>query len=393
MKKIGIVTHYYHSINYGGNLQAYALCKVLNNMGYDAEQISYEIVPEDNNGIKDIFLLIKKKKYRRFLYKIKKRVMYYYNLFLFNDELKLYNSALKMRQDAFKHFNRELTPNTDIIYNDKNISDIGNKYDVFITGSDQVWNFDQFREGYYLTFVPSNKTKLSYSASLAKTFLTQSQKNFLKSVLKDFTSISVREKDAVELIQPMSNVKVNYTLDPTLLLEKEEWDDLAEEPLFDEKYIFCYFMGNNDASRSLSKEFANKKNMKLICIPMANDGFKFYDNTFADEIINNASPEKFLSLIKYAEYIFTDSYHAVIFSNIFKKQYFVFDRDKNHSMNSRIIEITNLFNTKNRYCSESDKQTFDYVHSLENIDYGKNNKYLNDMIYESLKYLNDNIGK
>lgn len=393
MKKIGIITHYCHSINYGGNLQAYALCKVLNNMGYDAEQISYEIVPEDNNGIKDIFLLIKKKNYRRFFYKIKKHILYCSNLLLFNDEMKSYKNALKMRRQAFQHFNRELIPNTDIIYTDKSINDVGNKYDVFITGSDQVWNFDQFREGYYLTFVPSDKTKLSYSASLAKNKLTQSQKSFLKSALKDFTSISVREKDAVELIQPFSNVKVNYTLDPTLLVDKEQWDELAANPLFDEKYIFCYFMGNNDISRSIAKQFANQENMKLVCIPMANDGFKFCDNTFADELINDASPEKFLSLIKYAEYVFTDSYHAVIFSNIFKKQYFVFDRDVNHSMNSRIIEITNLFKTKSRYFSESDKQTIDYVYSLENIDYSKHNEYLNDMISESIKYLNDAIDK
>ena len=166
-KKIGIVTHYHNSVNYGGNLQAYALCSFLLNCGYDAEQICFPRY-EKSLGIsflsksgKEIFNVAIKRTKRLLLLPSQRNKL--------NNENVRTRSLKQNRGKNFFYFSQKLIPHSKTVYTRKNIVDAVDVYDAFITGSDQVWKFDGYNPIFFLTFVPSNKTKISYAASMAIT--------------------------------------------------------------------------------------------------------------------------------------------------------------------------------------------------------------------------------
>lgn len=198
MKKVGIITHYYGSQNYGGLLQAYALCKKLNALGYDAEQIQYihKDVGEPNNAVR-------KWSTNRIANALKIRIS--------RVKEKDFFSNMKKRSKAIEEFRKNI-PHSFEIYSKDTISQSNDLYDAFITGSDQVWNMDWYDEAYFLKFV-ENKPKYSYAASVGTNELTTERKKLFKENLMDYTKISVREKDSVELLQPLTKVEVQYVLD------------------------------------------------------------------------------------------------------------------------------------------------------------------------------------
>ena len=180
-------------------------------------------------------------------------------------------------------------------------------------------------------------------------------------------------------------------LDPTLLLSREEWDEVCSDRKIDRDYVFCYFLGENKKERKIAKEFAKKHNLKLVTIPHAAGGINLVDRKFGDEKIYDASPQDFISLIKNAKYVFTDSFHAVVFSNIYQKQYFVFNRNKSGQMSSRITDITELFNQTERFCAGKDKENLTYVESLVDIDYSLPNDKFEELKKKSLEFLDRNL--
>lgn len=390
-KKIGIVTQYYNSTNYGGNLQAYALCAVLDHKGYNAEQICFpfEALIQREKGVKALF----SRGFCYFFKKVLRRVKYMLVNPIIEPKKKREeqkHQVRKKRTAAFFNFNRNLIPHSREIYNSESIGSCVENYDVFITGSDQVWNFDWYNPSYFLDFVPSSKTKMSYAASVAMPSLTKQQAKIVKNSLQDYKAISVREKSAVKLLEGLSPVEVQTVLDPTLLLTKEEWDKVCSDRVINEDYIFCYFLGDNQQERKIVEEFARLHSLKVVVIPHI-VGIKLIERNFGDERLYDASPEQFLSLIKHAKYVFTDSFHAVVFSNIYQKQYFVFNRSQKGEMSSRIVDITKLFHQEERFCAGKNKENVDYVTSLSDIDYTKENKDFEKLKQASIEFLEKNL--
>ena len=381
--RIGILTHYYKSMNYGGNLQAYAFVKELNRMGFVAEQLCYDMAKSDNDCLKETFYnRIRRKKIREIIvYLLKKMPISGYLV-----KRKLHEHSLK-RERALLSFNRNNIFHSLEVYTDQNISEANEKYDAFISGSDQVWNLNWCYEPFFLTFAAQGKKKISYAASMAMDSITQEQAERLKNDLADFNAISVREKTAADLIQPLVSPQISVTLDPTLLLERDDWDQICADRIIDKPYVFCYFLGNNLHERKLAKAFAKKHGYQLVYVPMSD-----YDvlRKWGDQKIV-ASPEQFVSLIKYADYIFTDSFHAVVFSKIYEKQYFVFQRSTKHEMSSRITDITELFGTQERFCDDAGKENLSYIESLSAIDYSKPNEKFEKAKDESIQFLKDNL--
>ncbi len=386
MKKVGIITLYYNSPNYGGNLQAYALSKVVQKQNFGVEQICFN--PTDNSGVsKKTFL-------NRFLESIKKPLHIPKRAFfklIRKLETKKHN-AFTRRAKAMHYFNQYIIPHGVNVYNNATIKQAINEYDVFITGSDQVWNMTNYRPVYFLDFVPSNKIKMSYAASISMDVLSDNQKEIIKGHLKDYKAVSVREPNAVKLLEGLSPVEVKTTLDPTLLLSKEDWDEVCADRVIAEEYCFCYFLGDNKKERKIATEFAKKRHLKLVFIPHASGwSISLPDLKMQGEKLYDVSPEQFLSLIKHAKCVLTDSFHAVVFSNIYHKQYFVFNRSKKGEMSSRIVDITALFNQSERFCTGKERETLEYVESLSEIDYSKPNGKFEQLKKESVEFLISNI--
>lgn len=386
MNKIGVITHFYKSENFGGILQSYALCEVINDLDVQVEQISYDFKQNFNNGSnKNV-----KTNY------IKKVKSYLINKILSYRAKKIQKDKIKHEVDSitkrkFEEFISKYIPHSKEVYSNENISTCVENYDVFITGSDQVWNPIFYRPAFLLEFAPSTKTKISYSASIARDSLSQNDLSRFKNALGDFKAISVREESAIGLIKEVCPVEPIVTLDPTLLL-KDKWNDVCADRLVQEKYIFCYFLGENKEERKAVKRFAKEKGLRIVFPCYASKISLTYHRKFGDIKLYGVSPDEFLSLIKYAEYVFTDSFHAVVFSNVFKKQYFVFDRNKKGDMNSRIIDITNLFNQQERYVRNSIANKFSYVKSLDEIDYSKENPRFEELYEKSIKFIEESLG-
>ena len=385
MKRVGILTLYHNTINYGGSLQAYALCKCLLNEGYKPEQIAYVGEVSRKNQIKGVL----SNNCKGLLYKTIQFAKKIILKPLVLCEEKKHNLYYR-RHQAFSHFNKEVIPHTQEVYTKKTIRKTDSIFDAFIVGSDQVWNVAIADTAYFLDFVSANKLKMSYAASIARDSLTREEQKVFLDYLKDYKAVSVREKNAEKLLEGLSPFPLQTVLDPTLLLGRDDWDKVCATRQIPEEYVFCYFLGDNKKERKLALQFAKAKGWKLIALPHTS-GIKLMDKKFGDERLYDVSPEQFLSLIKYSRYVFTDSFHAVVFSNIYQKQYFVFNRSKRGEMSSRIVNITELFCQEERFCAGDERETREYIISLPDIDYTQKNYDFERLREESIEFLKNNL--
>ncbi len=381
MKKIGIITEYCQSRNYGGNLQAYALVYIINKLGYAAEQIQYNNYSTGKRTCQNRRTFSIRKVFSRF-----KR---YGDKFIKQVVLK---RKFEERNNAMAGFNLSIN-HSERIYSDDNIAECVDDYTAVITGSDQVWNFSFNKPAYFLDFVPSYIPKFSYAASIGLASLPDGIKDMFKNSLKDYIGVSVREEDAVNLLEGLSPVPVEWVLDPTLLLSKNEWDDICAERMVEQKYVFCYFLGKDENERYIAKQFAKKHHLKIVTLPYLNGGFRKCDASFGDIKLYGVSPREFISLIKYAECVLTDSFHATVFSSIYQKEFFVFEREGQKGMGTRIYSLAKLFECEERFCDTLEKATMDYIEGLAPLDYSKETSLFVEMKNKSLEYLECNLKK
>lgn len=387
--KVGIVTHFNRSVNYGGVLQAYALAKKLNDMGYDAEQIAYKVGCVNLNAPKNKApRFLQKLTVKRVLGSIKRRV----EKLIFYKRIKNEQLSVQEKRNCFKLWTDKNVKSSSVVYNLNNIDECNNFYDAFITGSDQVWNYTWYDKNYFLAFANNSKLKISYAASLGHNEIPNDIKEVYSKHLKSFNAVSVREQNMVDLLKNVSPVNVEWVVDPVFLLDKNEWESVAlSHEKISDKYIFCYFFGENKKEREIVKEYARQKNLKIVLISDLTIEQKVkLDESFADIKLKNVNPGEFLSLIKNAEYVFTDSFHATAFSLIFQKQFFVFNRYSNGGMSDRITSVTTIFNANERFCAGIN-ENLEYVNSLKDIDYSNNQSEFNSLKEKSVKFLKDNL--
>ena len=384
--KVGIITHFYNTINYGGILQAYALCHYLRQAGIDAEQICYgEQIASNMN----IFTRLAKATPKRIVQKGKTVLYRFVCRKTKPKDYAYFQKTISERHMKFKLFSENQISHSIRVFDDTSITECIEEYDAFVTGSDQVWNFNYFRPAYFLGFVPDPKPKFAYAASMGDTDLSPEQFAFLKEKLNRFRAISVREESTAFMLQELLQKPVEAVVDPALLLDGDEWKELCKERIISNKYLFCYFISYNEKSRELAKEFAEQHGLQIVAVYMSNDGCIFRDMGFADVVIN-ADPGEFLSLIRYADFIFTDSFHAVIFSNIFEKQYVVFKRNEKDRTYSRILDLSHMMETEERCCFDYTRTNSEYIESLNEIKH-RQHPLLTSAIAHSKEYIRERI--
>ncbi len=350
--KIGIITHYYRNLNYGGSLQSYALCKVLRDMGWDAEQICYDMQAPD--APKSLSRRMKETAKR-----LKRELLH-----------PKAETGWRVRKNKFFSF-QESIPHSKDVYHKGTIHQAAEQYDAFVTGSDQVWNTKWYHPAFFLDFVPQGKKKIAYAASLGKTETDEECRRIFEKHLNDFHAISVREADAVDMVAACTAAPVVQTLDPTMLLTAEQWDELCTDRMVKAKYVFCFFLGDGEKERQAAAAFAAKEGLKIVTLPHFPCKLRAADQHFGDIPLYNISPADFLSLIKHAEHVFTDSFHATVFSGIYKKSVFVFDRNDAPKMHSRIVSLLSFYGCEERFLDSPEKRDYAYLHSLKDIAYSQ----------------------
>lgn len=366
--KVALIPLLYEEYNYGGLLQFFALQRAVLKLGVDAEilRISAERAVCKNKTVLSrirSFILFPKK----VLYQIEKK-RFFQNYYL---------ERIKKTIEFKKNYYLPI----------RNYKKKENRYDAYICGSDQIWNPNWARERAFLSFAPTNKRKIIYAASIGCESLTDFQKKCFKPYVEKLDYVSVREYSAKTLLDSfVKNKKIDVVLDPTLLLTVDEWNELIENVEYS-NYLFVYFLGNVRLYQKDIIEFAKKKNLKIVNIACASFE-KIEKNTFGDIIIDNAGPKTFISLIKNASFVVTDSFHASVFSVLFKKEFIVLKRF-GADMQGRIETLLKNFHLPSRIVSKLD---FDLLNSFDMIDYGKNDFLQKEMMNVSYDFLKKALG-
>lgn len=388
-KRIGITTLYHNSENYGGLAQAYGLYKYLDNLGYDVKIIDYVPCKKAKSLKERIAKRINfNNGFLSFLKGIGWTIRWLWNDIVikkFNrKKYKAYSSNILLRKNAFSNFRDEI-PHTKLV-DKESIFQINNDFDVFISGSDQIWKPSVVQDAYVLKFV-EGKTKFSYSSSITTTNICDDEvySAYMKQALSDFKAVSVREEASRDELQEIIGRPVEWVVDPTILLPRENWEELCSEPIVKEKYIFAYFLGKGSKQKEKVKRIAKENNLVIVNLPFVAGEYNKADETFGDIKLFDVGLGEFFSLIKNAECVFTDSFHAVCFSWIFKTRFYVFDRDVGFDgtkMSSRIDSILKLMNLEDRKIDCDSNVDLEQNVNFESED-------LCDMITKSRKYLDD----
>ena len=375
---VGVCIKYFHE-NYGGMLQAFATTKMLEKRGISYELIRYEkrySIIQKIKFIPRLFNSVLMKDKKEALNK--KLGMKKHPEFAKNDAIRM-NAFHRFRDEKFTHL-------ADISVGYENLCKDARKYDAVITGSDQLWSPAGLPTNFYnLMFVPDDIKKISYASSFGVGQIPWYQKKRTAQFINRIDYVSMRENRGKEIVKELTGRDVPTILDPVFSLSKEEWDEyIPVEKVYDEPYIFAYFLGENPAHREEVKKLAKEIGLKIVALRHL-DQYVETDESFGDYAPYNVAPDKFLNLIRGAEYVCTDSFHGTCFSIINKKKFMIFNRYSDNSKvskNSRIDSLcTNLGVTDRRFAGDimNIRKDIDYVDVFER--FGKEmeltNSYLN----------------
>ncbi len=263
-------------------------------------------------------------------------------------------------------------------------------YSHYVCGSDQVWNptfYGKCNPAYYLAFAPEGVTKTAYAPSIGIDDLPDYAREDFKKYLSRIENISVREDRGKELVKKYANRDAEWVCDPTMLLTGAEWEKLSAPRLHKNPYIFCYLFGDSPKYKDAIAHLSKETGLDVLIIPFSKrDLAKEYRQ------ILKAGPSEFISLIKNAEYILTDSFHASVFSVLFKKNFFTLLRHKAGEvggMNSRIFSLLKMLGLESR-CVSSDALDNFPITAVEN--YGEVYERLNTVRKDSEDFLKNALG-
>ena len=333
--------------NIGNRLQNYAMQKLFRDRGYDVKTVCFY----PNNHIA--------------------KIKYYIRGVLYNAMPSLFDSI--WRWDAFNFRYVKLGKNLEYY---KNHPDA---VDYYVVGSDQVWNpewYSQERVDAFLLPFAQDSKKIAVSASFGISNFSGEWRDTFSKELSSFKAISVREKDAVDIVKELTGRDAELVIDPTMMLSAEDWKRVMSKPKIDgmnKKYILTYFLGSiTDAAQRRIDELVQKYHF-----------FVIDQSTYADLI----GPGEFLYLLSHAQIVITDSFHGCVFSTIFEIPFLVYRRNNTVlDMFSRIDTLLDTLALHGRHDDENklrDVLKCDYSHAKQLIK--NEQKKLNEFINLALK--------
>jgi hypothetical protein len=350
--------------NHGASLQEYALLAYLQEQGHEAETIHYK--PHYlSNHFK--FWSVSNPKFDSNLI-----------LRLIYNGLKLPKRLLILpRKKAFDKFSAKYIKATAKLYktNEELKADLP-EADAYICGSDQIWN-SFFQNGkdpaFYLDFVPDNKLKISYAASFAIDALEESIKPFVKEKVSRLNAISVREPSGKKILENLGITDVTHVSDPVFLVDIAQWEQITAPRALQEDYVYVYDCDSDPLIALFVEKLKTKHQLKIVT---TNDNIKYADKNFSLD-----GPDVFLSLIRNASFVVSNSFHAVAFSIIFKKQFTVFNRSE--KINTRMRDFVQILYIEEVLLKNKQEViNFDYV-----INYEQVAPKLNELIERSKAFL------
>lgn len=358
MKKVEIVTLHYIR-NYGSVLQTYATQKKFEQMGYSTEVVDYVRPNAEPKALLQSGLASKhyKNPIKKAVYVVLKTL-----------ENKFRDRVCVDFLEKYVHMTRRYKDYADL-KSDPPMADI------YVTGSDQTWN-SEYNGGvlpaYYLDFAPEDKKRIGYSVSIGLNEIPQNEVEQTKDYVQKYTAISVREASAKKILDELGGQNVEHVLDPTLVLNGDDWSKLAAPRCVQGDYILIYKLNNNDEMERYAEQLAKETGCKIIRMTY------FLSNLRSGgKIFFCPKVEEFLSLIKYATYVITDSFHCTAFSLNFKRNFYIFYPGK---YSTRLQSVLSLTGTEHRVITENTQKPaeidFDFVDKKLNEEREKVTRFI-----------------
>ena len=286
--------------------------------------------------------------------------------------------AIRVNYEKFERFYTEKFNRTKKVYTKENFNDIvtDEGIDGFVCGSDTIFCIDEFGidDGYYANYpVMKNGYSIAYAASFGDSHFTDETYKILESRLSNFKALGIRESWMIPYIKEHSNTPVQRVLDPTLLLTKEDYDTIAvKERLEEDKYLLLYARRYNKKMFDYAERVAKQKGLKIIDISLR------ATNADKHRMFYEAGVEEFLSLVKYADYVVTNSFHGMIMAVQYQRPFVIFSREQ---CDIKIDEVLALLGLSNRIIVEANESVPYYT------DYDKVDERLETYRQESFSFL------
>lgn len=354
--------------NHGASLQAYALQTYLSGLGHEVKIIDYK--PDYLSGHYKLWTVsnpvfdkpIVKQAY--LLAKLPGRLIALRRKRKFDEFTRDYLHLTSHRY----HSNEELKANPP-------------QADVYIAGSDQIWNtlFQNGRDAaFYLDFAQKTSKRIAYAASFATKDVVEEYRPFVRQMLHNFDAVSIRENISLPLLASLGRNDGVSVCDPVFLLSRDQWNALLPQENMCERYLLVYDCEKKSPLRSIVQRISREKGLKIYNV----SNFTF---SYADKNCSSASPLDFVRLIRDAEFVISNSFHATAFSIIFEKDFYVVNRSE--GINERMKSILDELGLSDRLISADSEMLF------SNVDYQKALPLLDEIVHSSKDFLNQSLGQ
>lgn len=360
-----LITTMHRGSNFGSALQVYALTNALKKIGLTSMVLDY--IPERIKFSKVIGRLLKT------LFSLSSSLQQRYQAF---------RGVCILLSNTFYYglfFRRELSM-TKSYYSIEEIRKANLHADIYMTGSDQVWN-SSYNQGidrvFFLDFLPKDAKRVAYAASFGKTELEEWEKDITKALLSRYSAISVRESSALDILESIDIHNGVNVLDPTFLLSKSDWKERCPRLKAKEKYLLIYSVEpEKQQIIQIAREIADRLDLKVYMVEW---GFKAYADV--DKMICNIDPLKLMSYFLHADYVVASSFHGTAFSVNLNKPFISVSPKR---FNTRAQSLLSLVGLTERLVTY---ESFSLEEALKPVDYTVVNDVLERERVESMKYL------
>lgn len=382
-KKIGIITYWESYDNYGQQLQCWALQQYLRSLGHDVFLIrQYICPPAKKNGFKRL---------KQFLKDVLADILYFTNIAYCHTASEYFSFCLDKEacRRQFPKFRKVNLKMSRVYDTPDKLKKNPPRADIYITGSDQVWNFSMPEESlrnFFLQFGDDNIKRISYAASVGHADFPNEYKETIRKYLTKFSAISVREKMSVNTITKLG-YSVEHVLDPTMLLKPENYMQLIKNEIKDES-IYIYSMNyasKDDIPFEEIKQYAKEERLPIIVTP--GSGYLPTKELFDGVEYSYATISQWIQHIATSKLVVTASFHGVVFAILFHRPFIYTPlQGKYASGNIRVLDLLEKLSLENRIWT-NDVSINDFTH----IDWQNVDKNLDVLRRKSIDYLKINL--
>lgn len=365
-----ILTTVFSAFNYGSSLQALAGKRIIEKTGYECELVKLKSLIKGRD--------VRIGKLMTILFR---------SIFLNkNNSLKTYNNSYNKTlaegtECKFFNFTDTYLKPQEVTYGD--LKRMAEESIACFSGSDQIWNSSTLYVDplYYLRFAPQYK-RVALSPSFGRDFIADYNKEKMRKWIIDYPYLSVREDSGVKLIKELTGRDATHLLDPTLIINSEEWKSILCIEDKPNDYILAYFLDEpSDYAKKCLKKLKEKLDCKILAIP-----YKFEYMDYSDSIVA-AGPKEFVELVANAKVVCTDSFHGTVFALNMHTPFFAFEREYGsaNKQSERVLSILRKVNMLDRY------QPKNVVEELNNLDFEHSEEILNVERKKAYDYVNNAI--